>query len=105
MRRVLGLLLPALLLVGLLAAPTAAVAADGDEVVLAAGEPTGPMPAPRDAENNPARTLAGYEDRELQFTWGAAWILLVAGAFGLTVLGGGYYLLVHRPSREAAGAR
>ncbi|MFA9432557.1 hypothetical protein [Egicoccus sp. AB-alg2] len=108
MRRLLGLLVPVLLLVSLLAAPTVAFADTPDTaIVLAAeaGEPTGPDPAPREQEDNPARTLAGYEDRELQFTWGAAWILLVAGVAGLTVLGGLYYLLVHRPQREAAAGR
>ncbi|MFA9444158.1 hypothetical protein [Egicoccus sp. AB-alg6-2] len=107
MRRLLGLLAPALLLVGLLAAPSVAFADTSATTVLAveAGDPTGPDPMPRDAEDNPARTLGGYENREVQFTWGAAWILLVAGAFGVTMLGGLYYLLVHRPEREAAGRR
>lgn len=105
MRRLLGLLLPALLLVGLLAAPAVAHAEAPATTVLAAaaGDPAGPDPAPRDAEENPARTLGGYEDREVQFTWGGAWILLVAGAFGVAAMGGLYYLLVHRPAREAAG--
>ncbi|GGI07748.1 hypothetical protein [Egicoccus halophilus] len=112
MRRVLGPLVPLLLLVGLLATPVAAFADDGGDlgatIVLAAdadAEPQGPTPAPRTQEENPARTLAGYEDRETQFTWGAAWILLVAGAFGVTLLGGLYYLLVERPSRQSAGRR
>lgn len=38
----------------------------------------------------------------MQFTWGAAWILLAAGALGVTLLAGLYYLLVHRPARESA---
>lgn len=107
MRRLLGLLAPTLLLVSLLAAPTAAFAASetvSETVLLAVeGEPTGPEPADRLDEDNPARTLGGYEDLEVQFTWGAAWILLVAGAIGVTLLAGLYYLLVHRPAREAAG--
>lgn len=106
-RRLLGLLAPALLLVSLLAAPTAAFAASEstEAIVLAAdaGEPTGPEPADRLEEDNPARTLGGYEDREVQFTWGAAWILLAAGAVGVVLLAGLYYLLVHRPAREGAG--
>ena len=112
MRRLLGLLAPALLLVSLLAAPTAAFAAPGPvervsepiATVLAAAatDPTGPEPADRLDEDNPARTLGGYEDLEVQFTWGAAWILLAAGALGVTLLAGLYYLLVHRPARESA---
>lgn len=104
MRRLLGLLAPALLLVSLLAAPTAAFAAPEPTIVLAAAaaDPTGPEPADRLEEDNPARTLGGYEDREVQFTWGAAWILLAAGALGVTLLAGLYYLLVHRPARESA---
>ncbi|HSK24757.1 MAG TPA: hypothetical protein VK906_16345 [Egicoccus sp.] len=112
MRRLLGLLAPALLLVSLLAAPTAAFAAPEPTVervseptiVLAAAatDPTGPEPADRLEEDNPARTLGGYEDRDVQFTWGAAWILLAAGALGVTLLAGLYYLLVHRPARESA---
>lgn len=105
MRRLLGLIAPALLLVSLLAAPTAAFAAPEPALVLAAtaGDPTGPEPAERLEEDNPARTLGGYEDLEVQFTWGAAWILLAAGAIGVTLLAGLYYLLVHRPARESAG--
>jgi len=108
MRRLLGLLVPVLLLVGLLVAPSVAFAETAEPtIVLAAeaGEPTGPEPMPREQEDNAARTLGGYEDRELQFTWGAAWILLVAGVGGLTLLVGLYYLLVQRPQREAAGRR
>ncbi|MEX2504920.1 MAG: hypothetical protein WD378_08720 [Egicoccus sp.] len=113
-RRLLGLLAPALLLVSLLAAPTAAFAASepvermsepSGSIVLAAaaGEPTGPEPMDRLDEDNPANTLSDYEDRETQFTWGGAWILLAAGVLGVTLLAGLYYLLVHRPARESAG--
>jgi hypothetical protein len=109
MRRSIGLLLPALLALVLLAAPAAAAdeaAVSVDEVtVLAVGEPTGPMPKDRLAEDNPARELAGYEDREIPPTWGGAWILLFLGVVGLAALLGLYYLLVHRPAQEAAGRR
>jgi hypothetical protein len=108
MRRSIGLLLPALLALALLLAPAVAAAdegaagAGGEVVLAAAGEPTGPVPQDRLQEDNPARELAGYEDREVQFTWGAAWILLFLGVTGLIVLVGLYYLLVHRPAQEAA---
>jgi hypothetical protein len=110
MRRSIGLLLPALLALALLLAPAVAVAdeagnAGGEVTILAAEEPTGPLPQDRLQEDNPARELAGYEDREIQFTWGAAWLLLFLGVVGLIVLVGLYYLLVHRPSQEAAPHR
>lgn len=104
MRRI---LVAPLLLALLLTAPTAASADVGDvaadAVVLAAeadGEPVGPDPQPRDQLDNPARSLAGYEDPELQFTWAASFILLVLGVTGLVVGGGLWYLLVVRPSKQ-----
>lgn len=117
MRRLIGLVLPALLALGMLAAPAAASADDladvGDDgLVLAveeAGDGTqpGPDPRPRDAEDNPARELGGYSDLDVPFTWGAAFIMLFLGGVGLVALGGLYWLLVHRPSqeKESAGAR
>jgi hypothetical protein len=108
MRRSIGLLVPALLALALLLSPTVAAADEvpgvtgGDLVLAAEGEPTGPLPQDRQQEDNPARDLAGYEDREIQFTWGAAWILLFLGVGGLVTLVGLYYLLVHRPSQQAA---
>jgi hypothetical protein len=111
MRRPIGLLVPALLALALLLSPTVALAdevptADGGDLVLAvAGEPTGPEPQDRMREDNPARELAGYEDREIQFTWAAAWLLLFLGVTGLIALVGLYYLLVHRPAKEAADSR
>jgi hypothetical protein len=107
MRRSIGLLLPALLALALLLAPAVAAAdevvevAEGDVVLAAAAEPTGPVPQDRLSEDNRARELAGYEDRDIQFTWGAAWLLLFLGVTGLVVLVGLYYLLVHRPAQEA----
>jgi hypothetical protein len=105
MRRV---LVPLLLALVLVSAPAAASAetVPADAVVLAAaaeGEPLGPDPAPRDQLDNPARSLAGYEDPELQFTWAASFILLVAAVVGLVIGLGLWYLLVLRPEkREAA---
>lgn len=104
MRRLSGLVLIGLVLSAVLLAPVTAFASDGD-VVLAAedGEELGPAPQPRDADENPARELAGYEDRDTPFTWGAAWILTFAGVVGLLLLVGLYQLLVRRPARESAG--
>jgi hypothetical protein len=105
------LLAPLLLLLVLLAAPSAA-AADVTEVpedalvlaVEADGEPLGPDPQPRDQLDNPARSLAGYEDPEIQFTWAASFILLVVGVIGLVIGAGLWYLLVLRPEREQQAA-
>jgi hypothetical protein len=95
-----------LLAMMLLVAPVSAFAEDAatsDTVVLAAedGEPVGPNPAERTAEDNPARELAGYEDRELPYTWGAAWILSFAGLVGLVLLVGLYQLLVRGPAQKS----
>jgi hypothetical protein len=109
MRRLLAPLLLGLLL--LLVAPTTASAdvtdVPEDALVLAVeadGEPLGPDPMPRDELDNPARSLAGYEDPELQFTWAASLILLVAAVTGLVVGAGLWYLLVLRPEREDQAA-
>jgi hypothetical protein len=116
MRRLIGLTLPALLALFLLAVPAAALAGDdgGADLLLAAeaeegedGEAGGgPDPMPRDAEENPARDLGGYGDLDTPFTWGAAFIMLFLGVVGLVALSGLYWLLVHRPrQKETAGAR
>jgi hypothetical protein len=113
MRRLIGLVLPALLALLLLAVPAAAQAADdgGADLLLAAeaedGEGGGgPEPMPRDAEDNPATDLGGYGELDTPFTWGAAFIMLFLGVVGLVALGGLYWLLVHRPrQKESAGAR
>lgn len=101
MRRVPALLL--LLALALVAVPGAAFADDAPTTVLAVeGEdgPGGPDPMPRDTEDNPARTLSGYEDQETPFTWGAAWILTFAGVVGLLLMGGLYHLLVRGPRQR-----
>jgi hypothetical protein len=94
-----ALLVIALPMSAALAAP--APAADGSVVVLAVDdEPAGPEPALRTDEDNAARTLAGYEDPEVPFTWGAAWILAFAGLVGVVLLGGLYQLLVRGPAQR-----
>jgi len=65
----------------------------------------GPEPKPRDAEDNPARELAGYEDREIPFTWGAAWLLTFLGLGGLATMGLVYWRAVDRPGRDRAPVR
>jgi hypothetical protein len=93
----------------LLATPaTAAPAVDVGAIILAVeGEPLGPDPMPRTAEDNPARELAGYEDLETPFTWGAAWLLTFLALGGLATMGLVYYRAVERPGRSdtKAGAR
>ena len=120
MRRLIGLVLPALLALAVLAAPAAAVAVDLDDEVLILAEegvedmaeeedegPGGPDPRPYDAEDNVAREQAGYGELDTPFTWGAAFIMLFLGAVGITLMAGLYWLLVYRPSqqKEAAGSR
>jgi hypothetical protein len=117
MRRLLGLVLPALLALLLLAVPAAAsAAADAEdaELLLAAdaddGEveededpedvDVGPDPQPR-GEDNPATELGGYGDLDTPFTWGAAFIMLFLGMVGAVTMGGLYWLLVHRPRQKA----
>jgi hypothetical protein len=111
MRRVLALAFVTTLVAMLVAPPAAAgePAPDSlaDDLVLAVegGGSLGPEPQPRLAEDNKARELAGYENPEVPFTWGAAWILTFTGMVGLVLLAGLYWLLVHNPSkRSAAGA-
>jgi hypothetical protein len=81
---VLGLLA---LLPGLAVADDAVDSAVSEATVLAVDEePAGPEPAPRDAEENPARDLGDYADREVPFTWAAAWLLAGLGFVGLVLL-------------------
>lgn len=104
MRRILAPLLLALVLLSVPAAASADVLeVPSDALVLAVeadGEPLGPDPQPRDQLDNPARSLAGYEDPELQFTWAASFILLVVGVIGLVLGAGLWYLLVMRPEKQ-----
>ena len=104
-----GLLLAAVAvaLAALLALAPGAALADGGGVVLAVdgADLLGPDPMPRDAEGNPARELGGYEDREVPFTWGAAWLLTFLGFGGLATMGLVYWRAVDRPGRDRAPAR
>lgn len=104
MRRLTTLVVLAAVGVAMLAgAAPAALAAD--EVLLAAeAEVVGPEPAPREADENRARELAGYEDREVPFTWGAAWILTFAGFVGLALMLVLYQRLVRAPGRQDASS-
>jgi hypothetical protein len=91
-------------LLGALAAPASAT--DGAVVLAVDGaELLGPDPMPRNAEGNPARELAGYEDREIPFTWGAAWLLTFLGFGGLATMGIVYWRAVDRPGRNRAPVR
>ena len=98
--------LAVLLLAALPVAPAAAAGPAGP-VVLAVegGELLGPDPVARDAEENPARELGGYEDRETPFTWGAAWLLTFLGLGGLATMGLVYWRAVDRPGRGRSPAR
>ena len=103
MRRVPALLL-LLLALALAAVPGVALADDAGPVVLAQEEdgPVGPDPMQRDVEDNPARTLSGYEDPEVPFTWGAAWLLTFLGATGLVVMAVVYQLMVRGPRQRSS---
>jgi hypothetical protein len=91
---------------GLAGVMTATPAAAQDAVILAAeGGDLGPEPMPRMAEGNPARELGGYEDRDVPFTWGAAWLLTFLGFGGLATMGIVYWRSVDRPGRAKAPAR
>ena len=105
MRRSSALLVVAL--VGLLLLPGSALADTGDAgggpIVLAVDDaPAGPEPAPRDAEDNPARDLGDYGDRATPFTWAAAWLLAGLGFVGLAVMLAVYRFRVLGPERDRA---
>jgi len=97
-----GLLAAAVLLAAAAPAQAALDAAPGSAVLAAPAEPLGPEPAPRDAEDNPARVLGGYEDREVPFTWGAAWLLTFLGLGGLATMALVWFRAVDRPQRATA---
>lgn len=98
-RRLVGLLLSALLVCSVLA-PAAAMAAPAAPVVLAAelegGEAPGPEPAPANDTENPAAPT----DYEANFLWGAAVGLLALMVLGALALVGLYLLLVKRPRAQ-----
>lgn len=85
----------------LLPAFSAYAADTGDVAVLAApAEDIGPVPADRLAEENSARELVGYDDRDVPFTWGAAWLLVFTGFMGLATAALLYRMKVVRPQRQ-----
>ncbi len=106
MRRLPALLLTVLgvlaLLPGLAVADEAPGVPASEVTVLAVDEPSGPEPAPRDAEENPARDLGDYGDREVPFTWAAAWLLAGLGFIGLALLLAFYRFRVAPPSKDRA---
>jgi hypothetical protein len=108
--RVLAMMLATVLatVMMLVASSAAASAAPAGPLVLAVdGELLGPEPMPRTAEDNPARELSGYEDLEVPFTWGAAWLLTFLAVGGLATMALVYVRGVDRPGKRdaKAGAR
>ena len=96
----------AVALVAMLTVTAGVAAASEGGVVLAVDySQLGPEPMPRDTEDNPARELSGYEDRETPFTWGAAWLLTFLGLGGLATMGLVYWRAVDRPGRDKAPVR
>ena len=97
----------ALAVAALLGAPAAPASATDGAIVLAVdgAELLGPDPMPRNAEDNPARDLGGYEDRDIPFTWGAAWLLTLLGFGGLATMGIVYWRAVDRPGRNRTSVR
>jgi hypothetical protein len=110
MRRLSALLavvLGALLLLPGLALADTEVAADAatDVLILAVDDaPAGPEPAPRLQEENPARELGDYADRETPFTWAAAWLLTGLAFVGIAVLLLIYRFRVLAPERSKASS-
>lgn len=99
------LLLPGLALADAPVADAAGdVAAAGVTILAAEGPPAGPEPAPRTQEDNPARDLGDYGDRETPFTWAAAWLLAGLGFVGLSVLVLIYRFRVTGPERAKASS-
>lgn len=109
MRRLIGLLLPALLAVALLLPATAAHAAPAPQLdgpVLAAEvDPDAPPPGREPMDANNTENPAAPDDYEPPFVWAASVGLLALAIFGVLALAGLYYLLVHRPQQQATGRR
>jgi hypothetical protein len=106
-RALLLLAAAALAVAALLGSPAAPASATDGAIVLAVdgAELLGPDPMPRNAEDNPARDLGGYEDRDIPFTWGAAWLLTFLGFGGLATMGIVYWRAVDRPGRNRTSVR
>ena len=105
MRPVLLAVVAAAVALGALFAVAAPAAADTGVVLAVDYGQLGPDPMPRLAEDNPARELGGFEDRETPFTWGAAWLLTFLGLGGLATMGLVYWRAVDRPGRDKAPVR
>jgi hypothetical protein len=108
--RAVAMVLAALLAAAMLLVASGSVASadpDAPLVLAVEGELLGPEPMPRKAEDNPARELAGYEDLEIPFTWGAAWLLTFLAVGGLATMALVYFRAVERPGKRdaKAGAR
>ncbi|MFP4149366.1 MAG: hypothetical protein ACLFUG_02465 [Nitriliruptoraceae bacterium] len=78
--------------------------AAGSTILAVDDAPIGPEPAPRGEEENPARDLGDYADRETPFTWAAAWLLAGLGFIGLALLLLIYRFRVIGPERAKAGS-
>lgn len=95
-------LLAVLVAFTLLVTSTSAYADDLGGIVLAVeGGDLGPEPAERLGGDNPARELVGYEDRDVPFTWGAAWLLAFAGLMGLGTAALLYRVKVVKPQKQS----
>ena len=105
LRPVLLVVLAAAVALGALLATASAATADTGVVLAVDYSQLGPDPMPRMAEDNPARELGGFEDRETPFTWGAAWLLTFLGLGGLATMGLVYWRAVDRPGRDKAPVR
>ena len=105
LRPVLLAVLAAAVAMGALLATASAASADTGVVLAVDYSQLGPDPMPRLAEDNPARELGGFEDRETPFTWGAAWLLTFLGFGGLATMGLVYWRAVDRPGRDKAPVR
>ena len=105
MRPVLLAVLAAAVAMGALLATASAASSDTGVVLAVDYSELGPDPMPRLAEDNPARELGGFEDRETPFTWGAAWLLTFLGLGGLATMGLVYWRAVDRPGRDKASVR
>lgn len=103
-RWALALLVATLLLVSPPGAEVPAHADTGDLILAAVEDDLGPEPQPREDPDNAARSLAGYDDRDLMFTWGASFLLLGLVVTGLVVGGTLWYLLVVRANRETSSS-
>ncbi len=102
--RLLGTLLTALVLVGLLSSAAAAAATAGHQ--LAVAQPTGQPAAAGDEQPLPGpepdpRTTFAPEQYEPPWTWWLGVILTGVTVVGVAAAGLGYWLLIARPRQRA----